>query len=342
MKIIYDNIIFSLQRAGGISVYWSELLKRISAEEGFQCTEMPGDNIFRKQLNVSCERESGLPVKLLRYLPYRRKADTGSVFHSSYYRTLRNRSVKNIVTVYDFTYEHFRSGPAKLIHSQQKRSAIQKADGIICISENTRNDMLRFFPESARKKQTVIYISAGSEFRPLNTEKTGNQVVFVGDRAGYKNFETAVHTMLKHPDLKLLAIGGKPLSVSEIGIIKDLGNRFEHRTGISSEELNKFYNRAFCLLYPSSYEGFGIPVLEAMKAGCPVVALNASSIPEVAGDAALLADKADADAFSEKIEQLRNPEIRETMIRKGLKQAEKFSWDRCYQETMDFYRTFSE
>jgi mannosyltransferase len=97
------------------------------------------------------------------------------------------------------------------------------------------------------------------------------------------------------------------------------------------------YNHAFCLLYPSSYEGFGIPLVEAMKCGCPVVTTNTSSIPEVLGGAGLMVDHIDEHAFVQKIKSLENTAFRGENIEKGYRQARRFSWDTCCQETLAFY-----
>ena len=116
MKIVYDNIIYALQKAGGISVYWSELSKRITQYDvdfyGYNC-----DNIFYKNENISQKQESFLPVKLARYLSFQKRLPKGTIFHSSYYRIAKQKDVANIVTVYDFTYENYRSGLARYVHS---------------------------------------------------------------------------------------------------------------------------------------------------------------------------------------------------------------------------------
>ena len=127
MKIVYDNIIYALQKAGGISVYWSELSKRITQYDvdfyGYE-----SDNIFYNKQNIKQKKESSLPIKLVRYLSFQKRLPKGTIFHSSYYRIAKQKDVANIVTVYDFTYEKYCSGLARYVHSWQKKRAINKSD----------------------------------------------------------------------------------------------------------------------------------------------------------------------------------------------------------------------
>ena len=143
--------------------------------------------------------------------------------------------------------------------------------------------------------------------------------------------------------MHLLLVGGGTLTQEERTLLqKKLSGRFNHQQKVEDRQLNIFYNRAFCLLYPSSYEGFGLPLLEAMQAGCPVVSVNSSSIPEVCGSAALLARSIDAVSLGMEVDKLRDGEYRQQLIESGLNRAALFSWDSCVDKTLKFYTELLE
>jgi mannosyltransferase len=347
MKIVYDNIIYSLQKAGGISAYWSELSARfLDARFDIAFYGYPNDNIFMSYLDIDFKKESSINYKINRYLDFQQKLPQGSIFHSSYYRIANQKDVVNITTVHDFTYEYYRSGLAKFIHSWQKGRAINKSDGIICISENTKKDLLKFYPNIKEEKIEVIYNGVSDTFCQLNEPsqylkksypvlENKKYILYVGDRNGYKNFDIAVKVVEQIHNCILVIVGGENISDKEKELFQ---KEYLHFQGISTKDLNILYNNAFCLLYPSSYEGFGIPIAEAMKAGCPVVSSNRSSIQEVADDAGLLVDKIEVEEFVKVILKLENKEFRDKLILKGLEQAKKFSWDKCFEETLEFYK----
>ncbi|WP_282050982.1 glycosyltransferase family 4 protein [Maribacter aquivivus] len=354
MNLILDNIIFSLQDAGGISNYWYQILKRIKKEEGlhiylFDDSEK-SSNIFRKELNLSIFEQLGKSPGLVgRYTnPKLAQLSEKAIFHSSYYRYSRNSKHINITTVHDFTYEHYFSGIQLYAHTNQKRKALVHSDGIICVSENTKRDMLHFFPELTDKKITVIPHGVGNNFYQVDEKELKDKIYFdgrpfilyVGDRkALYKNFNLTVRAS-KLSGLPLAIIGGSPLSEKEQTYInaKLKSEDYIHFNGVSNEELNIFYNQALCLVYPSSYEGFGLPLLEAQSAGCPVIAMNTSSIPEVVEESGILLEEESPLLIAEHIKQLLVEEYRNDLVQKGLENVKRFTWSNTFQKTLDFYK----
>lgn len=356
MDILLDNIIFSLQRTGGISVYWSELLRGLRVNNTVRLLERPEalHNIQRRALAIqetACIRETSfLPVQISRYLPVRLALPPRSIFHSSYYRIACTPGVINIVTVHDFIYERYTGGLRRMVHSLQKGFAIRHADMIICNSEQTRQDLLHFHPDTNPDKIQVIPMAASDEFgavpptTPLPSylkELEGKPyLLYVGDRSSYKHFPVAVETVGQFPGAMLMIVGGKPLSPDERRLLQmHISGRYHHLHETSAAELNLLYTHAWCLLYPSAYEGFGIPPLEAMQAGCPVIAVNTASLPEVCGDAALLAAKPCAEEFVRLARLLDIPATRAALKVAGQQRARLFSWNLTCAKTCACYET---
>lgn len=354
MNLCLDNIIFSLQRAGGISVYWSELWSRLLRDSlSVVAIEAQGanQNIFRKNLNIPSQqvREDSRSVHLARYLRASALPGRDELLHSSYYRMPSSARVPHVQSCYDFTYERFRHGPARWGHSWQKRRAVGAADGVICISESTRRDLLYFCPRVREENTCVIYLGFGDSFKRVPDREARGLVaphtrtdepysVFVGDRSAYKNFTVAVEAVAQLPSHHLVVVGGGALKGNDLAHLeRRLPGRWAHVDRAPSPLLNALYNCAHALIYPSSYEGFGIPVIEAMAAGCPVIAVGTSSIPEAAGDAGLLLDRADADGVAEQLSRLENAGFRVSVQSRGLLNAQRFSWESCYQKTLSFY-----
>lgn len=330
-----DGIIFSLQRQGGISVYSRELISRLLHSHREFRTLLYDQSAPELDSTPVVRQPSRLAE---RYRPCRVPSTT-SVFHSTYYR-LPSRPMQVVTTVHDFTYERFVKGPRRWLHGWQKASAIRASQAIICISENTRRDLNDYIPGIPAERIRVIPNGVSECFYPIPTGRQADArpyVLFVGARGGYKNFDVVVRAVRRLPDIALICVGGGALTDMEKESIKALADRFCLKLDVSQPALNTLYNEATCLAYPSLYEGFGIPVLEAMKAGCPVIAMNRSSIPEVAGDAAILLDSSDEVAFASAIERTTGHAERISMRQKGLKQAAGFSWEDCAHSTFRIY-----
>ncbi len=352
MNIIIDNIIFKWQKSGGISVVWYELIKRMlktSLSSSYKFVEYQGAdwNLFHRSLSIPSSdilyTKSSKVFGLKRYFgePIRQMKEK-FIFHSTYYRTCSNPNAINIVTVHDFTYELYSKGIRKWIHSWTKNHALRKADYIICISENTKKDLLKFVRGIDKEKIHVIYNGASDDFYKFednslryNTNQE-DYLVFIGSRAAYKNYALAVQVAAA-ANMRLKIVGNMLSDIEKSMTQNIIGNNYDELGYIDNSALNKLYNKAFALLYPSAYEGFGLPVIEAQKAGCPVLALNTSSIKEIIGERELLINGTSPEQFVQKIERLKNSEYRNSIIEKGLINANKYSWDKTVKQYVLLY-----
>jgi glycosyltransferase involved in cell wall biosynthesis len=359
MKIELDNIIFSLQKSGGASVVWQQHLQRLFDDTDFECSVIEFDNallnLFRKELNIDKKIITDLSSRFLpikRYLNLHSDSKEKNLFHSSHYRIKKAINTINITTVHDFTYEHYVKGIRQKVHSWQKNSAINDSNGVICISNSTKKDLLHFLPNYDQSKIRVIYNGVDTIFRPLDTDfplqlpfEEYSYALYVGDRKSiHKNFNLVVDvcSLAKIP---LLMIGGGTLNEYEIKLLnlKFGESNYKCITGVSSADLNYYYNKAKCLLYLSLYEGFGIPVVEAQRAGCPVLAINGSSIPEVIGNVYLTLNEPNVQSFVSKINELSlNDALRKESIEIGFEKSKKFSWQNTYEQTKEFYKELYE
>jgi len=219
-------------------------------------------------------------------------------------------------------------------------------DAFIANSEWTKRDLCRVFgTDPARVHVTHL----ASHLKPIAEEEVApkdDYLLCLGTMDPRKNLRRSIEAFVKMlekrsdlPDRLVMvgrwAWGSGPLSKA----IRAAGDRIDVRGYLSDEEVVRLLRYAKGLVYPSLYEGFGLPVLEAMSLGCPVITSDRTSLPEVAGDAALYVDPEDTDALAKAMQTvLTDPSLREQMIRKGLAQAAKFSWQRCAQETVEIYR----
>jgi mannosyltransferase len=271
-----------------------------------------------------------------------RIAEDFSLFHSSYYRLPDRTNISSVVTVHDFAYERFSHGPRRWIHSWQKNAAIRAAQSIICISESTRQDLLEYVDVKHGQSVQVIHNGVSDIFRPLESPPSPIPfVLYVGLRGGYKNFDLALKAMALLPDFELHCVGGGPLQSKELaGVPESVARRVKHVGFVDDKTLNVLYNQAVCLVYPSSYEGFGIPVVEAMRAGCPVVSVECQAVMEVGGAALTIAEGLDSGALADAILKTASSD-RANLIERGLSVAQAYSWEKTHARTLAVYRSLA-
>ena len=355
MDILLDNIIYSLQHGGGASVVWSEHIKRLLKDSRFDVRYIEYNNafnnVFRKGLDIprhNIEYRSNGLFSIKRYLDIKSNGKDPYIFHSSHYRIDKCPFAKNITTVHDFVYERYNRGIRQRVHSAQKWNSIRKADLVICISESTKRDLLHYLPDVNENKIIVIHHGVDEAYHPLASNndyaldipfETGEYVLYVGNRtAGYKNFRVAEEACSRM-NIPLVMVGGEMASEDENRRLSDsLGEgRYAFYRGVSNKNLNELYNRSRVFIYPSMYEGFGIPVIEAQRAGTPVICMHSSSIPEIVGDSELCLKEMTADSVCDVIKALDNTSFRSTEIEKGIINSQRFSWDITYEQTTEAY-----
>ncbi|MEK7281466.1 MAG: glycosyltransferase family 1 protein [Chloroflexota bacterium] len=234
--------------------------------------------------------------------------------------------------------------------------AIKRASHIITVSENTKHDLIKLLgvPE---KKITVIYNGVNhSIFHPNGFSPSSlRYILYVGSERPRKNLRRLLLAFAElkktgqFPELKLVKVGSAGRSASfrqaTLKTLKELNLEDEviFVEGLSDQELARYYSSATMLVYPSLYEGFGLPVLEAMASGCPVITSNVSSLPEVAGEAALFVDPCNDNDLCKAMARLLSDDfLRGQLVAKGLSQSKQFSWERSARETIEVYRSVGE
>jgi len=257
-----------------------------------------------------------------------------------------------IVTVHDLVRTYFRFGKEQVterILLKLDIRYIKRASHIIAVSQNTRNDLIKYL-KIPIDRISVIYNGVDhSIFKPYDVKLLDRPyILYVGSERPRKNlgrlFEAFTKLKTEFPELKLVKVGPSGRhkrfrrdtirKLDSLGIAQDV--IFVDYT--SELVLAYYYSSAALLAYPSLYEGFGFPPLEAMACGCPVVTSNTSSLPEVVGEAGIMVNPYDTDSLAQAMRQvLTDDKLRDEIVRKGLEQAKKFSWERAAMETMEVY-----
>lgn len=369
LRIAFDHQIFTSQSYGGISRYFFELSGRIENRSGTCVETAIISPIYRNE--YLRKRHKELQTKGI-YFPYIPKSGRivsrindlispllfdsfkPDILHETYYslNSFGNKNIKRVITVYDMIHELFPQmfSPNDKT-SEIKRVAINRAHHIICISESTKRDLIDLFGID-ECKISVIHLGfsliSEKSMTCLNREHDP-YLLYVGSRGEYKNFQSFIkaysQSTLLRRECKIIAFGGGAFTKEEMALLADLDIGEGRIIQISGDDslLEKLYRGAKIFVYPSLYEGFGIPPLEAMSFGCPVACSDTSSIPEVVGGAAALFDPYRVESITHSLEGLySDSNLLEGFVQKGFEQVKNFSWDKCANDTLEIYKQMME
>lgn len=359
IKVLYDHQMFSLQRYGGISRYFANLYH--SFQNG---TDVVADIPLLYCTNQYLKNETSLlPVIAGKMLASKKsrlykwnkicsqaalEKNNFDLFHPTYYDPYFLKHLKKpyVITVHDMIYELYpQYFDAKDKFVAHKKEVIRKADHIIAISGSTKKDLQRIYSVDD-EKITVIHHG----FYPETTQQqpqgftSTNYLLFVGDRVHYKNFqlfaEAIAPLLTNDQSLQLVCTGGGAFTTDEnIFFIKQGIADKVLQVNASNEELNFLYQHAKLFVFPSLYEGFGFPLLEAFSNNCPVAASNTSSFTEVGGEAVAYFDPTDKSSIHSVVSSLLSnaAAIQELQV-KGSKRLGLFRMDDCAAATASVYR----
>lgn len=364
MKVLYDHQIFSTQQYGGISRYFYELMRNLVEIKNIeiQLSLKYSNNYYISQRDFSSHKTFFPKINFrgkYKVLSFLNKLNSKSIlkkhqfdiFHPTYYDPYFLKHVEDksfVLTIYDMIHEKF----PKFFKKRDKTSEFKKllasnAERIIAISESTKRDIEKIFEIDA-EKISVIYLGSFPSFsinKSSNLRLPEKFILFVGNRQGYKNFKILAEAfsklIKKKGDIYLICIGG--------GLFTSTENKYFNKLNIKDKLIHMYlhdwnlslaYKKAICFVFPSLYEGFGIPILESFKNECPAILTKISSFCEIAEDAALFFDPESSDSLLENIESLIfDQQLRNKLIQKGLKRASYFSWQKSAKQTLDVYRT---
>ena len=329
--ILCDSQIFDLQKFGGISRYFCEIISRLNIK--YDISVRYTENHYLKNSKLS-KHFLYLPhfiFKRYEWKLYRKnrkltkkilQSTSPYLFHPTYYDPYFLKYIgKNpfVVTVHDMIYElypqYFNDSKEIISH---KREIITKANRIIAISENTKKDIINILNIDPSKIDVIYHgTSIQTPCKKNKLQLPQRYILFVGDRVTYKNFQRLLEEKALH-----LNVSTQIMQIP-----------------IDDKKLNELYARALLFVYPSLYEGFGIPILEAYSCNCPVALSKASCFPEIAGDAGAYFDPYSIESIANTISDcIYNEEKRIELIKKGKERLKLYSWEKAAQETEAVYQ----
>ncbi|MDD3329748.1 MAG: glycosyltransferase family 1 protein [Bacteroidales bacterium] len=355
IKILYDHQMFSMQKFGGVTRYFADLIFNLPQDFEKEVAMQYSENHYiTKTYNQTFKTIDSLQnFRIKRRLYYffnhqiskkTIKENQFDVFHPTYYNPYFLKYIQKpfVITVHDMIHERFPDFfPAYENTAKIKKILINKANHIIAVSQNTKKDIVELLNINP-DKITVVYHGYNQQIKASNA-LYGNYILFVGERKSYKNFylflEAIVPLLHANKTLKVICTG-KAFTSEEIHLFQKY-SIFSQLIAIQANDsmLYSLYQNALVFVFPSLYEGFGIPILEAFANNCPVCLSNTSCFPEIAQDAAQYFDPTDKISILDSIQKvISNKEKRNDLISKGKEKIKYFSINEMVSNTCKIYQ----
>lgn len=345
-SVLYSHDIFSTQYVGGISRYIYELYirnpqARIPAlySENLYLHAHKCTKNFRGKTRLLYVLNECYEKTLLAHKHF-------DIYHPSYYKKLtKPKKTFLVTTVHDMIHEIYEGVffPKNSTDSILKRFLCDISDLIIAISHQTKNDLMHYFGINEQKIH-VIYHGHSLQKIEKQLKLPKQYILFVGQREGYKNFKTFIQAFSKlapkYISLQCICVG-KPFNTQEQGLLESLNlTQCIFALQAKDDELYTIYHNAMCFVFPSLYEGFGIPILESFYAQCPIVLSDIAVFREIAKDCALYFDPCSIDSIANTLESLiTNPTLALNLTTKAQALLQNFSWDITNYQTMQIYKS---
>lgn len=364
MRILYDHQAFSGKQFGGVARYFYDLMvslrkmgveTKLSAKFSNNAYLAEDDNFKIQSFDFFMGH---MPTNM--FFSHVNRANSAAklltknydVFHPTFYNPYFLNFIGKkpfVLTYHDLIKEKLEFDYLDTVGKEKKQFLLDKASAVIAVSENTKNDLIECFDIKPEKISVVYHGSQFNTFIPLPVSFAKplpkDYLLYVGMRNDYKNFIPylmAIAPILhKYPDLHFICGGGGDFDAHEKQVINDLKlNDKVIYQPIDDNILHHLYANAIAFVYPSLYEGFGIPILEAYACNCPVLLSKTSCFPEVAQDAALYFEPTNMDSIQHELERLiLSDSLRQTLIEKGKKRQEFFSLEKTAQQTLQVYQS---
>lgn len=352
MRVLYDHQAF-LQRYGGVSRYFTSIIKNFEQDKDIEPI-LPfyySDNAYYPfKKNIFNFHFKG-KYKIYKYLNEQiSKKNIRNfkidLFHPTYFDPYFIADYKGlfVITIHDMIHDIYPQYFSDKKTAKHRKILAQKASKIIAVSENTKSDILKYTDHITEDKIDVIYhatdLTYTKEMFPIYSKP---YLLYVGERHTYKNFIFflfSIKDLIINHNIDLVCAGGPPFSYNEKLLFNEIkiDSKVKHIPFTSDIQLSNLYHHAIAFCYPSLYEGFGIPILEAFACGCPVVLSNTSCFPEIAKDCAIYFNPKDKDSIYETISYIiKNPSCRSQLILKGYQRVQQFSWEKSSKLTKSTY-----